>query len=43
MIRAHRGEIDVQTRPGRTVFTVRLPAVDVAAGFEGSEAREHGA
>ncbi|MFZ5876681.1 MAG: sensor histidine kinase [Nitrospirota bacterium] len=43
MIRAHRGEIDVQTRPGRTVFTVRLPAVDAAGGFEGSQAREHGA
>lgn len=28
MIRAHRGRIDVETRPGRTVFTVRLPAVE---------------
>jgi signal transduction histidine kinase len=38
MIRAHRGEIDVQTRPGRTVFTVRLPAADasVAEGIEGA-------
>jgi signal transduction histidine kinase len=43
MIRAHRGEIDVHTRPGRTVFTVRLPAVDAAAEFDGSEAREYGA
>jgi two-component system NtrC family sensor kinase len=43
MIRAHRGEIDVKTRPGRTVFTVRLPAVDEPAGFKGSEAREYGA
>jgi signal transduction histidine kinase len=25
MIRAHRGEIGVESRPGRTVFTVRLP------------------
>jgi two-component system NtrC family sensor kinase len=42
MIRAHRGEIDVQTRPGRTVFTVRLPAADpsVAAGSVG--ARSYG-
>jgi two-component system NtrC family sensor kinase len=28
MIRAHRGRIDVETRPGRTVFTVRLPAAE---------------
>jgi signal transduction histidine kinase len=42
MIRAHRGEIDVQTRPGRTVFTVRLPAAASAAGFESPEASRHG-
>jgi two-component system NtrC family sensor kinase len=37
MVRAHRGEIDVETRPGRTVFTIRLPAAD-----PGEPARAHG-
>lgn len=42
MVRAHRGEIDVETRPGRTVFTVRLPAAESAAGTGGERARAHG-
>ncbi|MFZ5863082.1 MAG: sensor histidine kinase [Nitrospirota bacterium] len=42
MIRAHRGEINVQTRPGRTVFTVRLPAVDASADVQNPEARAYG-
>lgn len=41
MVRAHQGEIDVETRPGRTVFTVRFPAAE-GVGGEGSErARTH--
>ncbi len=41
MVRAHQGEIDVETRPGRTVFTVRLPAVERAGGDRGKGARVH--
>ncbi|MBI3606536.1 MAG: GAF domain-containing protein [Nitrospirae bacterium] len=45
MVRAHRGEINVESRPGRTVFTVRLPratghAVDNESGLPSSE-RSH--
>ncbi len=39
MVRAHRGEIDVETRPGCTVFTVRLPAMEPDAGVGGESAR----
>jgi two-component system NtrC family sensor kinase len=41
MVRAHRGEIDVETRPGRTVFTIRLPAVEPDAGGRGDRTRTH--
>ncbi len=42
MVRAHRGEIEVETRPGHTVFTVRLPAAEPAAGAGGESARMYG-
>lgn len=32
VVHAHGGEVDVESRPGRTVFTVRLPARGVAGG-----------
>lgn len=41
MVRAHQGEIDVETRPGRTVFTIRLPAVQPVGDADGKRARTH--
>lgn len=41
MVRAHRGEIDVETRPGRTVFTVRLPAVEPGAVGRAARTKTH--
>jgi signal transduction histidine kinase len=41
MVRAHQGEIDVETRPGRTVFTIRLPAVEPVGGADRKRARTH--
>jgi len=41
MVRAHSGEIDVETRPGRTVFTVRLPAVEPDPGGRVEGTRVH--
>ncbi|MEW6683906.1 MAG: ATP-binding protein [Nitrospirota bacterium] len=41
MVRAHRGEIDVETRPGRTVFTIRLPAAEPDAGARVEQTRTH--
>ncbi|MGP3978910.1 sensor histidine kinase [Streptomyces sp. 8N114] len=32
VVAAHEGEVDVASRPGRTVFTVRLPMSSVASG-----------
>ena len=40
MVRAHRGEIHVESRPGRTVFTVRLPRVTAAQKAPGQPAIE---